>query len=109
MPGRAVAATKNIAAAKRNKRAAPVMGSSSSYLAAIDHGAPPRAHASGRAAHFQVDRCSIAPARAKLSHIFSARSSMALKRPKGPEGTLVVLEHTSRVLKDNPLGDPHVR
>ena len=34
---------------------------------------------------------------------------MALKRPKGPSGTLVVLEHTSKILKDNPLGDPHVR
>ena len=34
---------------------------------------------------------------------------MALKRPKGPAGTLVVLEHTSRILKGNPLGDPHVR
>src|ERR1700741_5186517 len=34
---------------------------------------------------------------------------MALKRPKGPAGRLVVLEHTSRILKDNPLGDPHVR
>ena len=34
---------------------------------------------------------------------------MALKRPKGPAGTLVVLEHTSKILKDNPLGDPHVR
>ena len=34
---------------------------------------------------------------------------MALKRPKGPAGTLVVLEHDSRILKDNPLGDPHVR
>ena len=34
---------------------------------------------------------------------------MALKRPKGPTGTLVVLEHSSRILKDNPLGDPHVR
>ena len=34
---------------------------------------------------------------------------MALKRPKGPAGTLVVLEHTSRILKDNALGDPHVR
>ena len=34
---------------------------------------------------------------------------MALKRPKGPSGTLVVLEHTSKVLRDNPLGDPHVR
>ena len=34
---------------------------------------------------------------------------MALKRPKGPAGTLLVLEHTSKILKDNPLGDPHVR
>jgi hypothetical protein len=34
---------------------------------------------------------------------------MALKRPKGPAGTLVTLEHESRVLKGNPLGDPHVR
>src|SRR2546421_3247913 len=34
---------------------------------------------------------------------------MALKRPKGPAGTAVVLEHTSGVLKGNPLGDPHVR
>ena len=34
---------------------------------------------------------------------------MALKRPRGVPGRLVVLEHTSRILKDNPLGDPHVR
>src|ERR1700674_1879449 len=34
---------------------------------------------------------------------------MALKRHKGPSGTLVVLEHTSKILADNPLGDPHVR
>ncbi|HTP40719.1 MAG TPA: alpha/beta hydrolase-fold protein [Steroidobacteraceae bacterium] len=34
---------------------------------------------------------------------------MALKRPKWPSGTVVVLEHVSRVLKDNALGDPHVR
>ena len=34
---------------------------------------------------------------------------MALKRPHGPTGSVVVLEHTSRVLADNPLGDPHVR
>ena len=27
---------------------------------------------------------------------------MTLKRPKGPAGTLVVLEHTSKILKDNP-------
>src|SRR5688500_1393994 len=34
---------------------------------------------------------------------------MALKRPKGDPGSVVVLEHVSQVLKDNPLGDPHVR
>ena len=34
---------------------------------------------------------------------------MALKRPKSPAGTVVVLEHISRILKGNPLGDPHVR
>jgi S-formylglutathione hydrolase FrmB len=34
---------------------------------------------------------------------------MALKRPKGPAGTLVTLEHTSKILKGNPLRDPHVR
>ena len=34
---------------------------------------------------------------------------MALKRPKGPSGTLVVLEHSSKILKGNPLGDPHRR
>ena len=34
---------------------------------------------------------------------------MSLKRPKGPAGTLVVLEHRSSILNGNPLGDPHVR
>jgi hypothetical protein len=34
---------------------------------------------------------------------------MALKRPHGPAGSLVVLEHSSKILADNPLGDPHVR
>ncbi|TAK80569.1 MAG: enterochelin esterase [Betaproteobacteria bacterium] len=34
---------------------------------------------------------------------------MALKRPKGDPGKVVVLEHTSEILKDNPLGDPHLR
>lgn len=34
---------------------------------------------------------------------------MALKRPKWDTGTLVMLEHHSRVLRDNPLGDPSVR
>jgi S-formylglutathione hydrolase FrmB len=34
---------------------------------------------------------------------------MALKRPKGPAGSLVVLEHDSTILRGNPLGDPHRR
>ena len=34
---------------------------------------------------------------------------MALKRLKGPAGTLVVLQHASSILRDNPLGDPHTR
>ena len=34
---------------------------------------------------------------------------MARKRASSPSGTLVVLEHESRVLAGNPLGDPHVR
>ena len=34
---------------------------------------------------------------------------MALKRSNGPGGKLVVLEHTSRILKGNRLGDPYVR
>ena len=34
---------------------------------------------------------------------------MARKHRLAEDGTLVVLEHTSGVLADNPLGDPHVR
>ena len=34
---------------------------------------------------------------------------MALKRPKGTAGTVVIVEHDSRILRDNPLGDPHRR
>ena len=34
---------------------------------------------------------------------------MALKRPKWKPGTVVMLEHVSKVLKGNALGDPHVR
>jgi S-formylglutathione hydrolase FrmB len=34
---------------------------------------------------------------------------MTLKRRNWPEGELVVLEHDSRVLRGNPLGDPHRR
>jgi hypothetical protein len=34
---------------------------------------------------------------------------MARKRPLRDAGTVVVLEHRSSVLADNPLGDPHVR
>ena len=32
-----------------------------------------------------------------------------LKRPHWPSGTIVILEHESKVLKGNPLRDPHVR
>jgi len=34
---------------------------------------------------------------------------MALKRPAWKPGTLVLLEHDSRILRDNALRDPHVR
>jgi hypothetical protein len=34
---------------------------------------------------------------------------MALKRFKGAAGRVEILEHVSAILKDNPLGDPHVR
>lgn len=34
---------------------------------------------------------------------------MALKRSTHPAGRLVVLEHDSQLLRDNPLGDPHRR
>jgi hypothetical protein len=34
---------------------------------------------------------------------------MARKRPLRNAGTVVVLEHRSSILADNPLGDPHVR
>ena len=34
---------------------------------------------------------------------------MAIKRPKGKDGSIILLEHASEVLKGNPLGDPHVR
>jgi hypothetical protein len=34
---------------------------------------------------------------------------LALKRVRWPEGQLLVLEHVSQVLRDNPLGDPFVR
>lgn len=34
---------------------------------------------------------------------------MALKRPQWASGTVVVLEHESRILRDNPLGDPAAR
>jgi hypothetical protein len=33
---------------------------------------------------------------------------MALKRPKGNTGTVVVLEHVSKILRGNALADPHV-
>src|SRR5262245_47803134 len=34
---------------------------------------------------------------------------MALKRPAWSPGRVVVLEHVSRLLRDNPLGDPYMR
>lgn len=34
---------------------------------------------------------------------------MARKHPVPNSGELIILEHESRVLRDNPLGDPHVR
>ena len=34
---------------------------------------------------------------------------MAIKRVNWPQGRIVFLEHISKVLKGNPLGDPHVR
>ncbi len=34
---------------------------------------------------------------------------MALKRPRWPQGRTVILEHDSKVLRGNALGDPHVR
>ena len=34
---------------------------------------------------------------------------MARKRSEHTAGTVVLVEHTSRILADNPLGDPHVR
>ena len=34
---------------------------------------------------------------------------MARKQTHRPDGELVILEHDSRVLRDNALGDPHVR
>jgi enterochelin esterase-like enzyme len=34
---------------------------------------------------------------------------MTLKRTTWPEGELLTLEHSSGILKGNPLGDPHVR
>ena len=34
---------------------------------------------------------------------------MALKRPTWSPGSVAILEHDSRILRDNPLRDPHVR
>jgi len=36
-------------------------------------------------------------------------TAMALKRPRWKPGTLLLLEHDSKILRGNPLGDPHVR
>jgi hypothetical protein len=38
-----------------------------------------------------------------------AQALMALKRPAWKPGTLVLLDHDSKILRDNPLKDPHVR
>src|SRR5581483_11694417 len=46
---------------------------------------------------------------ARLAYPTSSNAPMARKRPARPSGTTVILEHTSKVLADNPLGDPHVR
>src|SRR5688572_1868906 len=46
---------------------------------------------------------------ASTSPEIEEKNRMALKRRQGAPGTFVVLEHTSKVLKDNPLRDPHVR
>src|SRR3982751_4790325 len=40
---------------------------------------------------------------------FTLRLRMAIKRSQAVQGTLVVLEHHSKVLRDNPLGDPYQR
>src|SRR5256886_7261837 len=37
------------------------------------------------------------------------RAAMTLKRPQSAAGTVVVLEHSSQILKGNRLRDPHVR
>lgn len=34
---------------------------------------------------------------------------MPIKRANWPKGQLVTIEHTSKILRDNPLGDPYVR
>ncbi len=34
---------------------------------------------------------------------------MALKRLRWPSGRIIELEHHSKILADNPLGDPHIR
>jgi S-formylglutathione hydrolase FrmB len=36
-------------------------------------------------------------------------TEMALKRPRWNQGRVALLEHDSKRLRDNPLGDPHVR
>ena len=46
---------------------------------------------------------------AHASELRRRNDAMTLKRPGWGAGTLVVLEHDSKILRDNPLGDPHVR
>ena len=45
----------------------------------------------------------------RFARAFTDRTCMARKRPSPSSGTIVVLEFDSRILRDNPLGDPHVR
>jgi S-formylglutathione hydrolase FrmB len=47
--------------------------------------------------------------RGTIAHPNDRRIAMPIKRPLSAPGRLVVLEHRSRVLQGNPLGDPHVR
>src|SRR5690606_8520672 len=50
-----------------------------------------------------------APTRSIDARCATRSRTMARKRPTWPQGRVVTLEHVSKVLADNPLGDPHVR
>src|SRR4051812_23684019 len=70
---------------------------------------PPAAVCSRRSAAIASRRAASSPGRKPGRGRTARRPSMALKRPKGSGGTVAVLEHSSAILRDNPLGDPHVR